>query len=45
MLGRISVPLGIDHVVVDQESQELGEETTLPGLARKLRERRGGDDA
>ena len=43
MLDRISVALRIDHVVVDQESQELGEETTVPGLARKLRERRGND--
>ncbi len=43
MLDRISVALGIDHVVVDQESQELGETTTVPSLARKLRERRSGD--
>jgi uncharacterized membrane protein len=43
MLDRLSVALGIEHLVVDQESRELSEHTTVPSLARKLRERRGGD--
>ncbi len=43
MLDRLSVGLGIEHLVVDQESRELGEHTTVPSLARKLRERRGSD--
>jgi uncharacterized membrane protein len=43
MLERLSVELGIAHAVVDQESRELGETTTVQSLARKLRERRGGD--
>lgn len=43
MLERISVALRIEHHVMDEEARELGEETTVPSLARKLRERRNDD--
>jgi uncharacterized membrane protein len=40
MLERISGELGIRHAVMDEEAAELGEETTVESLARKLRESR-----